>query len=127
MQHRGDQTTEDDNQNSEEIQPQAGDTQRGKKARAHLNTDSVDEQDQTKFLNEMQHRAAQGNPRLIDKVADDNPTKQHAANTKTDAANFDITNPQPDHRHQSQYADRQCYITHSMFPVNNINNTMDYV
>ncbi|SWG81124.1 Uncharacterised protein [Klebsiella pneumoniae] len=75
MQHRGHQAAEDNDKNSEQIEPQARDPQRGEKARPHLNTDGVDEQDQAEFLNKMQHRAAEGDARLIDKVADDNAAK----------------------------------------------------
>ena len=74
----------------------------------------------------MQHRAAEGDARLIDKVTDDNAAKQHAANTKANAADFDIADPQPNHRHQRQYADRQCYLTHGTVPVNNIIINRDY-
>jgi hypothetical protein len=35
-------------------------------------------------------------------VADDNAAKQHAANAKPDAADFDIADPQSDDRHQRQ-------------------------
>ena len=74
----------------------------------------------------MQHRAAEGDARLIDKVADDNPAKQDAANAKADAADFDIADPQPHYRHQRQHADRQCYLTHGIVPVNNTINYRDY-
>ena len=70
----------------------------------------------------MQHVTAQRHPGLIDKVADDNPAEQYAANAKTDTPHLDIADPQPDNRHQRQNADRQCYITHLLFPVNNIIN-----
>ena len=74
----------------------------------------------------MQHRAAQRNPCLIHKVAHDNAAKQHAADTKSNAADFDITDPQSHHRNQRQHADGQCYITHTIFPVNNIIINRDY-
>jgi hypothetical protein len=74
----------------------------------------------------VQHRAAKSDTRLVHKVANDNAAKQYAANAKPDAANFDITDPQSDYRHQRQNADGQCYITHRLFPVNNIINIMDY-
>ncbi|GKN00688.1 hypothetical protein NUKP76_30650 [Klebsiella variicola] len=59
-------------------------------------------------------------------MADNNPAKQDTANAKADAADFDIADPQPHYRHQRQHADRQCYLTHGIVPVNNIINYRDY-
>ena len=126
MQDRGDQAAENDDQNSEEVQPQAGDAQRGEEARPHLNTDGIHEENQAKFLNKVQHRAAERNARLVHKVADDNTAKQHASDTEADAAHFYIADPQSDDRHQRQYANGQCYITHRLFPVYNITHNEDY-
>ena len=93
MQDRGDQATHDDNQHSKQIQPQARNAQRSKKARPHLNTNGVDEKNQAKFLNKMQHVAAQGHPCLIDKMPDDNTAEQHASNAKTHATYFYVADP----------------------------------
>jgi len=126
MQDRGDQAAENDDQNSEEVQPQAGDAQRGEEARPHLDTDGIHEENQAKFLNKVQHRAAERNARLVHKVADDNTAKQHASDTEADTAHFYIADPQSDDRHQRQYANGQCYITHRLFPVYNITHNEDY-
>ena len=74
----------------------------------------------------MQHIAAQRHPSLINEVADDNAAEQHAADAKADTPHLDVADPQSDNRHQRQNADRQCYITHFLFPVNNISIYMDY-
>ena len=126
MQDRGNQTAENHNQNGEQVKPQARDAQRSEEARPHLDPDGVHEEDQAEFLNKVQHGATERNARLVYKVADDNTAKQHASDTEADTAHFYIADPQSDYRHQRQYANGQCYITHRLFPVYNITHNEDY-
>ena len=126
MQDSGNQSADDDDQNRKQIETQTRNPQRGEEPWPHLNPNGVDEQNQAKFLDKVQHIAAQRHPSLINEVADDNAAEQHAADAKADTPHLDVADPQSDNRHQRQNADRQCYITHFLFPVNNISIYMDY-
>ncbi|MNP09461.1 hypothetical protein D3C76_1015680 [compost metagenome] len=106
MQNGGDETARYYNAEGKEIQAQAGDTKGGEKPRANLNADGVDEEDQAEFLNEVQHFRAERQPKLIGEMADKNAAKQYPANAKSDTADFNIANPQPNHRNQGQHANR---------------------
>ncbi len=105
VQNSGDQPAHHHNPERKEVQPQSGDTQRGKKARPHLNTDGIHKEDQAELLDEVQHVRTECQPKLVSKVPDKNAAKQHPTNPKSDATDFDITDPQPHHRDQGHHAD----------------------
>ncbi|MNE68699.1 hypothetical protein D3C87_1802250 [compost metagenome] len=54
----------------------------------------------------MQHLSAERDAQLLGEMANENPAEQDPANAKPNTTNFDIANPQPNHRHQGQHANR---------------------
>ena len=93
MQDCGDQPTHDDDQNRKQIETQARNPQRGEESRPHLNPNGIDEKNQAKFLDKVQHIAAQRHSSLIDEVTDDNTAEQHTADAKADTPHLDIADP----------------------------------
>jgi hypothetical protein len=53
----------------------------------------------------VEHFGAEHQPELVGKVPDKNAAKQHPANPKPDAADFDIAYPQANNSDQGQHAD----------------------
>ena len=80
VQSGGHQATQHNQQGCKAIEAQPCLAQRGKKAWPHLNANAVNEQNQSKFLDEVQGVQIQDDAVLVHKMAHHQAAEQHAAN-----------------------------------------------
>ena len=94
------------------VQAQAALAQRGEEARAHLDADRVDEQDEPELLDEVHRVLIEREIVAGEEVSDDDAAEKHSADAQADAAQTDVTDAKAQDGDQGQQADGECDVAH---------------